>query len=104
MWQGGSDEFIAIHIDVAIDTESTQIINATHMIVMDMRDENAIQLAKRHTQELHADVWSCIHQDASGFCLYHHRTAEALVLRILASANLTITSQNRNTARCSCSE
>ena len=62
------DEFITIDIDVAIHAEATQVVDAAHMVVMDMRDEHAIHSVStnaaqrsrlsrgsllRHTSQLH---------------------------------------------------
>ena len=49
MRQPRSNDFIAIDIDITKDTERAQIINTTNMVVMDMRNQDAIYLSERHT-------------------------------------------------------
>ena len=42
-----SNDFIAIDINITKDTERAQIINTTNMVVMDMRNQDAIYLSER---------------------------------------------------------
>ena len=46
MRQPSSNDFIAIDIDITKDTERAQIINTTNMVVMDMRNQDAIYLSE----------------------------------------------------------
>ena len=84
-------DFIAIDIDITIHTETTQIVDTTHMVVMDMRNQHTIQLAERNPQELLTDIRSCIYQNTGTLSLYHRRTAQTVIPWILAAAHLTIT-------------
>ena len=84
-------DFIAIDIDITKLTETSQIVDTTHMVVMDMRNQHTIQLAERNTQELLTDIRTCIYQNAGTLRLYHRRTAQAVIPWIPAAAHLTIT-------------
>lgn len=50
------------------------------------------------------EVWATVYENAGVFGFHHGRRAKALVLRIIAKTDGAITTDNRNTARCSCSE
>ena len=97
-------QFITIDMNISKHAETTQVIDTSHMVVMDMRNQHTIQLAERFPEQLHPYVRTRIYQNTGILRLYHRSTSKALILRIPASANLTIASQNRNTTRCSCSQ
>ena len=102
MRQPRCNDFIAIDIDITKDTERAQIIYATNMVVMDMRNQDAIYLPERHTQQLLSDIRSGIYQNTGILRFYHCCTAQSFIMRIRTSAHFTVTSQRRNTARCAC--
>ena len=84
-------DFIAIDIDITKLTETSQIVDTTHMVVMDMRNQHTIQLAERNTQKLLTDIRTSIYQNAGTLRLYHRRTAQTVIPWIPAAAHLTIT-------------
>lgn len=78
MRQPRSNDFIAIDINITKDTERAQIIYATNMVVMDMRNQDAIYLPERHTQQLLSDIRSGIYQNTGILRFYHCCTTQSL--------------------------
>ena len=104
MRQGTGYQLIAINMNITKHAEATQVIYTSHMVVMNMRNQHTIQLAERFPEQLHPYIRTRIYQNTGFLRLNHRSTSKALILRIIAAANLTIASQNRNTTRCSCSQ
>ena len=100
MRQPRSNDFIAIDINITKDTERAQIINTTNMVVMDMRNQDAIYLPERHTQQLLSDIRSGIYQNTGILRFYHCCTARNLYHADPYFGTFTVTSQRRNPARC----
>ena len=78
-------------MNITKHAEATQVIDTSHMVVMDMRNQHTIQLAERNPQELLTDIRSCIYQNTGTLSLNHRRTAQKVIPWILAAAHLTIT-------------
>ena len=130
---GIDNQLVAVDGNVAEDTERTEIVYAAAVVVVDMGNEDGINFAAdgfrcnlgkvlgvveialdveltpetdsaEMAQHLLAEVGTAVDEYACGGAFHHGSRAESAVFRSAAGAYGTGTTDNRNTARCSCSE
>ena len=87
-------------VDVAQHAVRPQIVESAHMIVVLMGEQQAVYLPERLRQELHTNVGATVEEDPRGVALDECRTAEPLVVGILAAAYLAAATYNGHTVRC----
>ncbi len=130
---GIDNPFVAVDWNVAEDTERTEVVYAAAVVVVDVGNEDGINFAAdgfrcnlgkvlgvveialdveltletdvtEMAQHLLAEVGTAVDEYASGVAFHHGSRTETTVFRVAAGAYGTGTTDNRNTARCSCSE
>ena len=91
----GLDGFlVGIDVDVAEGAEAAEVVDASHVVVVDVGEEHAIEFPEGPVHELHADVGSAVDEDACGFGLEQACAAVAEVARVGASAHFALAAQH----------
>ena len=94
---------LGIGIDVHLTKLAvrTDVIHTSHMVVVGMSDQDAVNLAEGLRQYLLTEIRTTVDEQTSGVCLHQSRTAQTLVTRVLALADLTLATDDWYATRCS---
>ena len=92
---------VGIDIYLAKLTIGTDIVHSTHVVVVGMRDENAINASEGMRHNLLSEVRTAIDEDACLFCLDKSRAAQPFVMRIGTTAGMTLAANSGDATRCS---
>ena len=84
---------VGIDVDVAKHAKRAQIVDAGHVVVVDMGEQYAVERVEGEGHELHANVGTGIDEQACGVALDEHSTAPTLVARVSTPAYLTPATQ-----------
>jgi hypothetical protein len=93
---------VGIDIDLAKLAIRPYIVHSTHVVVMRMGDEDAVNLPEGLRQNLLSEIRATVYEQASGIALHQCRTAQALVLGVLALTHLALATDDWHTARGPC--
>ena len=94
---------VGIDIDFAKLTIGTNVVHATHMVVVGMGDENSVNLAERLRHNLLAEVWTTVDEQSRLFSLYECRTTQSLIMRVGTTTRIAVATDSGHATRCSCS-
>ena len=95
--------WVGIDVDFAKLTVGSDIVHTTHVVVMGVRDEDAVDATEGLRHDLLAEVGPAVDEQSCLLRLQQCRTAQALVVGIGAGARPTATAYRRHATRCSCS-
>ena len=82
---------VAIQRDATKRAEGSQVVKPSHMVVMLMGEQHAINFLKRKWHQLLAYVRATINQQSGIFSFHHRHTTQAVVARVGATTHLTVT-------------
>ena len=92
---------VGIDIDFAELAIRADVVHASHVVVVGMGDEDAVNLAEGLRHDLLSEVRPAVDEQACGLRLNECRTAQALVVRVRAGTCMTLAADGRHAARCS---
>lgn len=95
---------IAVNINVAKPAIGSQVVDASHMVVMYMCEEHAVYLSVWLAENLLAEVGPTVDEQTRGGCLQQCRCACAMVTRVSASAHLALASYHGHATRGACTK
>ena len=95
---------VAIKPDLSEHREGAQIVDASHVVVVDMGHEDCVKRLERQRHELLAYVGSAIYEHTCSGRLNKGYATQTTVAWVGAATNVTLTSQRRDSARCSCTK
>ena len=98
---GGS--LVGIDVDVAENAETAQVVEAGHVVVVDVGEENAVELPKRQRHQLHPNVGAAVDEQARRVAFQQSHATKTAVARVAAPTNFALTAQNGYARRSSCS-
>ena len=81
---------IGIDVDLTKLAVRTDVVHTSHVVVVGMGNQDAIDLAEGLRQYLLTEIWATVNEQPGGVCLHQGRTAQTLVTRVLALADLTL--------------
>ena len=88
--QAAAGGCVGIDIDRSELAERAHVVDARHVVVVDVRDEQSVDLAEGLAKDLLAEVGSTVDQHARGLRLYERGGTQTLVPRVLAAADLAV--------------
>ena len=92
---------VGIDVDFAKLTIGPYIVHTSHMVVMGMGDEDAVDLAEGLWHNLLTEVGTAVDEQTRGVGLDKCRTAQAFVVLVGASAGIALAADGRHATRCS---
>ena len=102
--QGINCLLIGIDIDVAELAKTTQVVDACHVVIMNMSEQYSVDFSERPMHQLHTYVGPTVYKDTRGVGLQQSATPIAEVARILAAAHFAPTPQHGDASRGTCSQ
>ena len=91
---------VGIDIDFAELAIRAYVVHASHVVVMGMGNEYAVDASERLWQNLLAEVGSAVYEQPRGVGLDKCRAAQPLVAWVGALAHLALAADGRHAARC----
>ena len=92
-----STEFLRIHVHITKNAVRTQIIQATHMVIMLMGDEHRIEGLKVYAKHLLAEIGAAVNKDAPSSHFHQTGAAQTLIFGVGRCADLTGATNLRHT-------
>jgi hypothetical protein len=92
---------VSINVDFAKLAIGPDIIHTTHVVVVCMRDEYAIDTTERVWHNLLSEIRSTIDEQPGTFRLDESRTAQTLIVRVWAGACVALTANGWDATGCS---
>ena len=99
-----SGDGVGIDIDFAKLTIGTDIVHTTHVVVVGMRDEDAIDTTERMGHDLLSEIGSTVDEQTRLRRFYKGRTTQTFIVRIRAAAGMTLAADGGDATRGSGSE
>ena len=79
--------------------EGSQIVNAGHMIIMNMREQHTIQRSKSEGHKLLTDIRTTVNENPRRLRFQQSSRTQTLVMWVSALTYRTMTSQRRDATR-----
>ena len=95
---------IGIDVNLTKLTIWPDIIHTSHVVVMRMGNQDAVDLTERLGQDLLTEIRATVYQQTCLIRFHQYRTACTLVLGVCALAHITLTADDRHATRCSRSQ
>ena len=99
-----SSNRISIDVNLTKLTIWTNIIHSTHMIIVAMGYQDAVDFTKRHGKDLLPEIRTAVNEQPRLICLYKYRATRTLIMRICTLTHLTLAANDRHATRSSCSQ
>ena len=81
---------VGIYLYITEMAVRAQVVHASHMVVVVVGDEYAVNLSERLGENLFTEVGTAVDEQACGMRFYERRTAKTLVVRVGAAANFAL--------------
>lgn len=98
--EGLGNAWLRIDMEISAIRIDAQIVYASHMVVMAVRQQHGVELSKRMAQGLLAEIGAAIDKYARRFGLNKHARTQAVIMRIRALADLAGATDNGYAKRC----
>lgn len=90
---------IGIYIDFAELAVRANIVHATHVVVVGVGNENAVDAAERLRKNLLTKVGAAVNEQSRLLSFHQYGAAQAFVLRVAALADTALAAYHRHTTR-----
>ena len=100
--QGGSRRGVGIDVDVAENAKTAQVVHSSHVVVVDVGEQHAVDFPKRQRHQLHPNVGTAVDEQARRVGFQQSHATKTAVARVATPTNFTLTAQNGYARRSSC--
>ena len=92
---------VSIDIHLTELTIGTDIVHASHVVVMGMGNQDAVNLAEGLRHDLLTEIRATVNEQARRWRFKKHRTTQSLVVRVGTATGIALTPDSRYATRCS---
>ena len=92
--QGIDSSLVCVDVNVAKFAKATQVVDTCNVVVVDVRQQYAVNLLERPMHQLHTNIGTAVDKHTRGICLQQSCTAIAEVARVSAATYFACAPQN----------